>query len=908
MNPKNDQVNLQQSDFQSSRREFLFRAAMGAAVIGLPSWGTSLLAQNLKDGGAPVPEPHFPGRLHLFVWRNWELANADRMAKVLGTVEDTVLQLGNSMGLPPKPRLTSDQLRRIYITVIRQNWHVLSHEQLIELLGWDRAHYEYTLKEDDFLWSKLGLGVKPRCAKLLYQPPTPEMEKRAAEIKRRLHQQFGSALTEPGESPFHFVQELSDTRPMPCRDSHAKAAGQGEIDLSEWGLVPPEGSPAGSGAMLDQFREYLQVAFGCSTKILAADVGAKPSQVRFHLDPSIINTAESFAIRSEPGSVMVTATDLGGLRRAIYHLQDRMEERSGPFLAVGNWRFTRKLNPRYIYPYFALYGDPLMDEEIDPLPDGYLEKLGRKGVNGVWLQAVLRTLAPSAIFPEFGQGSETRLKNLRRFVQRAKNYGLKIYLYINEPRPLPRAFFEKHPEVRGTPYAVAAESAQEFAMCTSVPKVREWLAQSLAHVFSQVPDLGGIFTITMSENLTNCFAHGRAELCPNCSKREGWQVITELLQTYRNGISASNPAAEIVAWDWGWGWVPKGADPEKTISNLPKRVQLLSVSEWGKKYERGGVPLAVAEYSISVVGPGANALDHWAVARRNGIRNLAKVQFNNTWEISAVPYIPVPHLIQEHMENLIKEEVNGLMLSWTLGGYPSPNLDVAKEYYYTPVPSKDEVLRKVAVRRYGPEAASSILLAWETFSRAFKEFPYGVVSPYSIPTQHGPSNPLRLAATGYGAAMILFPYDDLKAWVGPYAPEIAQSQFEKMAALWENGLQNFRQALNQVPPHKLRQARKDHGVAEACWIHFRSVANQIQFYRLRDQSAAKPEDRTSVRARMAQLAGNEIELTKRLYRISRLDSTIGYEATNHYYYRPLDLAEKVLNCDQVIRSLKETKT
>ena len=165
---------------QFSRRGFLSRVGAGAA-LALPLLHLPLRAQNLKDGGAPVAEPHFPNRLYLFVWRNWELANTDRIAKVLRTTEKAVLKIGYSMGLPPKPRLTSDQLRRIYITVIRQNWHVLPHEQLIELLGWDRAKYEYTLKEDDFLWSKLGLGVKPRCGSLLYQPPAPDTEQRAAQ-------------------------------------------------------------------------------------------------------------------------------------------------------------------------------------------------------------------------------------------------------------------------------------------------------------------------------------------------------------------------------------------------------------------------------------------------------------------------------------------------------------------------------------------------------------------------------------------------------------------------------------------------------------------------------------------------------------------------------------------------------
>ena len=601
----------------------------------------------------------------------------------------------------------------------------------------------------------------------------------------------------------------------------------------------------------------------------------------------------------------MVASDPAGLRQAIYHLQDLCEEQEGPLLPRGTWHRSRRVTPRYIYPYFALYGDPLLDRSIDPFPEGYLEKLGRRGVDGVWIQAVLRNLAPSRIFPEFGEQWEVRLENLRRFVQRANAYGLKIYLYINEPRLMSRKFFEKHPEMRGTSYAGSPDVAQEFAVCTSVPEVRTWLSESLTHVFTQVPDLGGIFCITASENLTNCFAHGEAHNCPRCSKRQGWEVVTELLETFRDGVHRANPAAEVIAWDWGWGWVKNGADAAQTIAHMPKGTQLLSVSEWGKQYTRGGVPLAVAEYSISVVGPGANALDHWKVARDHKIPALAKVQFNNTWEISAVPYIPVPNLIQQHVENLLAEDVSGLMLSWTLGGYPSPNLEVAKEYYYSPQPSGKEVLERVARRRYGAGATPHILSAWECFSTAFQEFPYGVVAGYSIPTQHGPANLLRLKPTGYRAAMILFPYDDLKSWLGPYPPETAQQQFEKLAQLWEGGLQHFRQALPLVPKERTLLARKDLGIAETCWLHYRSVANQIHFYSLRARLGTALPARSIQINEMKQIARSEMELARRLYSIARQDSTIGYEASNHYYYRPLDLAEKVLNCEYLIRCMDE---
>ena len=108
------------------------------------------------------------------------------------------------------------------------------------------------------------------------------------------------------------------------------------------------------------------------------------------------------------------------------------------------------------------------------------------------------------------------------------------------------------------------------------------------------------------------------------------------------------------------------------------------------------------------------------------------------------------------------------------------------------------MLHTVAARRYGTEAAPLVVKAWEAFSKAFQEFPYGVAI-YTIPTQHGPSNPLRLNETGFRARMILLPYDNYKSWVGPYPPEIVQSQFHKMSELWEEGLKGFRAALTRVP-------------------------------------------------------------------------------------------------------------
>jgi hypothetical protein len=87
---------------------------------------------------------------------------------------------------------------------------------------------------------------------------------------------------------------------------------------------------------------------------------------------------------------------------------------------------------RIVYSYVAVYGDPLKDPALNPYPDGLLQRLTAAGMNGVWLHAVLRDLAPGGTtFPEFGVDSARRLANLRMLVERAKKYGIGVYLYLN---------------------------------------------------------------------------------------------------------------------------------------------------------------------------------------------------------------------------------------------------------------------------------------------------------------------------------------------------------------------------------------------------------------------------------------------------------------------------------------------
>ncbi len=761
-------------------------AVVWTVTLALSSVGHAGVETLPSGGGRPAIEVrHFPDRLHTFVWRNWEMVSLERMAEVLDATPEQVRAIGLSMGLPPHKTPPELYLQRGYISIIRRNWHLLPYEQLLELLGWDAEKLAFALREDDFLWIKLG-SLKPSCPVLRYAEPNEAAIRRCEQIGTLVRSQFAKEFTRPWKPRFDFLQSLSVAEPG-------------------WTRPAPR-----------------------------------------------------------PGEQKI----------------------------------------RFLYSYCGVFGDPLLNPELDPYPDGLLQQLSDLGVNGVWLHVVLRQLAPSALFPDTDGACERRIASLRRLVERARKCGIDIYLYMNEPRAMETSFFKDRENIRGV------QEGDYFALCTSAPEVRRWLADSLTYVFKQVPDLGGVFTITASENLTNCYCHGRtAAGCPRCSKRSGPEVIAEVNRTIAQGVWAGNPNARVIAYDWGWpdgtpaGW--GGPDwATQIIDALPDNIYVMCVSEWGKPITRGGISSSVGEYSLSAVGPGPRASRHWALAKKRGLQTIAKIQANCSWELSAVPSLPVMNLVAQHYSNLAQTDIDGMMMSWSLGGYPSPNLELAEYFDSKPVPTVEQALTQMGESRYGSDAAPDALAAWSKFSIAFSEYPFHGGFVYTGPVQCGPANLLYAQPTGYHATMVGFPYDDVNTWRAIYPAEVLASQFEKIATGWEQGLSCL-QSAQRRPGTTAQRANlhTDLGIAQAAGLHFRSVANQIRFVMARDAlltgllEGAERDAQIEI-ARKSVI--DEIETAKRLFVLTLDDSRIGYEASNHYYYLPLDLVEKVVNCRHIL--------
>lgn len=728
------------------------------------------------DDPEPLLPAYFPDRLHAFIWRNWQLIPAERLAEVVRTSVKNINEIALSMGLPPQENVIPELAERSYIPIIKRNWHLLPNDQLLDLLGWTPEMLSSTLMEDDFLYHKLG-DIKPDCDPLCYTQIGEKNKDAEKEIARVIKEEFPKGINCSGDLLFRFLDELK-----------------------------------------------------------------RPSD--------------------KAGS-------------SLPHLKNN--------------------TIRICYSYYASFGDPLLDKEKDPYPEAYLQKLSECGINGIWLSGMLYKLAPYPWDSDLSRGYELRLQNLRDIIDRAGKYGIGVYLYLNEPRAMPLSFFNERPELKGVTEGDLA------SLCIGKAEVRKYIINSVSYICKNAPGLAGIITITASEYLTNCWSHGKGETCPECSERGSSEVISDVNGLFLQGIKKASPGKRerqrLIVWDWGW----KDGDRKEIIQHLPREATVMSVSEWGIPLDRGGIASTVNEYSMSAIGPGEHARETWRLASERGCDNFAKIQVNNTWEISTVPYIPVTENVARHAAKLRETGIEGIMASWTLGGYPSPNLDVLKEMTENPEITVSDGMASVAEKWFGRDAAPQVVKAWCDYSRAFNYFPYHQYVVYRAPLQNGPSNLLWPEPTNYKSSMVGFAYDDLDKWRAVYPPEIFISLLDSVADGFDRATMELTGCISLNDPEKTNLAREI-DIANTVSIHMRSVSNQARFILLRNKlnSADTYDAATGLLDELEKIIADEKELAKKLYSIQLRDSRIGFEASNQYYYIPMDLVEKVLNCRYLI--------
>lgn len=708
--------------------------------------------------------------------------------------------------------------------------------------------------------------------------------------------QFAGIANYPNDytEPRHaFREELA----APLHDRLLRREGavapEGAVEVTAaWAVALPEGAGEQVRTAVEDFGRFMEVGMGVAGW-KAASRGAEA--IRLCLAAGL--APEGYRLEVAAEGVTITAADESGLQYGLYELEERMQEAGGPWLEPGVVERAPFLETRILRSFFSpFYINELLDD-VDYYPEEYLNKLAHHRINGVWMHVVLKDAVPSAIFPEFGPDSEKMLTKLRAVMAKAARYGIKVYLYFNEPRGLKDTdpFWEAHPEVQGAPSR--GWFAQTCSMCTSTPSTLEWLTEATQRLFTEAPGLGGAFLITASEHQTNCFSHvGRgtgceedthfaAQVnCPRCAQRKPEDVVDEVVAAIEKGMHAAAPEAKVIVWDWSWSMLWGEDTTDRIIRGLPDNCILMCDYERGDEKTILGKTIWMDEYALSLVGPSKRMRRCEAEARKRGLPIYVKLQFLATHELADVPWTPMPNIVYDKFAGMQRHGVTGMLGCWIMGNYPGMITDLAGQVYFGAGPEhRRERLAGLARRYFGGEAAEDVQRAWEWFARAWDYYPFyipllyngphveGPAFPWFLEPIHKPFPPNYMANTEPGDNGLYQILDGEVLWFDACLNEILGN--------WAEGIRAMEAALAKLAA-PTREQQREYGLVRCCYHQMATMRNTMRFYVEREAllRSEKIEERRAILRRLQGYLREEIENAEACLPFVQADSRLGWHS------------------------------
>ena len=609
---------------------------------------------------------------------------------------------------------------------------------------------------------------------------------------------------------------------------------------------------------------------------------------------------EEFELATAPESAVIRAKDTDGIRRGVYALEDQICAAAGKALMPCSMRkkpFVKHrisrcfFGPTYRPPFFI---DELTND-IDYYPEEYLNKLAHEGVNGLWLTVYLRDY-PTAIMPGHGKDAEKRYAKLKQVAQKCLAYGIRIYLFMSEPKiwgteyfTLPESDAALHPELIGF------HIRKWGFFCTSTDAGKQYFRDTVGGLFSHVPELGGIINIMYGEDNGCCVSshqiYGETpenEYCPRCSKRTSEEVHAELASVINETMRKYNPDAEYIGWFYAPGQKDGSHQSERLRSiaeAFPEDCTFMLNFESGGKLEQLGKERRIQDYSLAYVGPSKLFADS---TKRNG-KTGAKLQVGCSHEDASVPFIPVPENLYDKYHFMKENGVTAAMQCWYFGNYPGLMNRAAGALSFLPFKENAmeflEELARPEWRKDAPEVAA----AWHEFSMAYRNFPGNIAFEWYGPLHNCIVWPLHL-----------FPVNEpiAPSWILKQYPEVSGDRIgetlgfghtiaealtlcQEMNQLWQKGMKRL-QAL--IPFYQNNPPRlADISLSGAVGLQIKSCCNLLEFYLLREEMFYTKQNHL---ARMMEIVKDEIANTEEMLSLCRKDHRLGYhsEAEGFLFY------------------------
>ncbi|OPZ25865.1 MAG: hypothetical protein BWZ02_02272 [Lentisphaerae bacterium ADurb.BinA184] len=529
--------------------------------------------------------------------------------------------------------------------------------------------------------------------------------------------------------------------------------------------------------------------------------------------------------------------------------------------------------------------------------DARLARIAEEGFTGVWLGARLYELMDSAVFPELNvPGRQARLDSLNALGERARRFGLGVYLYFNDPAGLDtdHPFWRAHPGLRGS------SKWHLHALCTSAPEVQAFLRQAVGSAMAGLPGLAGVVLITACENLTHCWSKIRRRQgapppeCPRCREREPADLVIELLDVWAAARRAHPRPFRL--WAWNWEWAQWYEDPQREIvGRLPDGVELLLDLEFGGHKTWRGRDMPIGEYALSYVGPSDRLVATQDAVAGRGIPTHAKVQINTTHELCTVPNLPLLATLHGKLRALCERRIDGFMGCWSIGTQFTLNTFAVRLFLRSPQPYFDEevFLRDLAAEYLGiTDGAELVLTAWRGFSEAFKAYPFSVPMLYRGPQNDAPGRVLSLDFEGRPIGRSFMPDepgDDLTPCLEGFDLDDVVAAFAAIRDGWLAVLPGYLAALDGRRG-RVTDAQRRHRIEEASCARmlghqFRSIVNVFAFYREQRRQMGelglRPPCRLPPGPGLLAILADEIANTEAALPVVEADPRLGFHEEFH---------------------------
>lgn len=694
----------------------------------------------------------------------------------------------------------------------------------------------------------------------------------------------------PPRDSWKFMDDLA--RREPARLQWTRRAGAGELDISG-GLRIEDAY--GTGENLATAVAELNAFF--------RDAGLPENgKVPLKFARGKVAGRESYRLNAGESGVELIAEDDEGMRRGIYFLENLMASQNGAFLPYGKTERKPWLKNRISRCFFGpikrppFNRDELLDD-IDYYPGDYLGKLAREGINGLWITVEFRDLAETS-FTKRDPLAQKRLEKLRKTVERCGKYGIKIWLFSIEPASLPKddPLLAAHPEWKG-----ARGWRNDYAFCTSGESALRYLRESLADIFAQVPNLGGLINISHGERITNCLsalpAVSDAQVaCPRCSKLPKWKIHADAARAMSEGMRESNPEAELISWLYQPQPEAERAPWVFDLArHVPEGVIIQYNFESGAFKKQLGRWRSGGDYWLSFCGPAQPFARIADAARASGAELSAKIQVGCSHEVATVPFVPAPGLLYDKYAQMKKAGCSSVMQCWYFGNYPGIMNEAAGELAFEDFNgAKEDFLVRLARPKWGANAGKAAKI-WNACAEGYSHYPLsndmqyygpvhaGIVWPLHFDIGMRPLNPTWKPDGAPNGETI---GEALENHSLEEALELARTVCAEMESA-EPEMEEIEKSL--APDDAGR--RLDIGLMKALKIQFESARNILEFYLLRREAyfaSRETGDRQKagkLLARMAEIAREEAALSAKMAKLCAGDSRLGFhsEAESHLY-------------------------